>query len=269
MYRPYRDEFPVNGARTERIEAVQPLDFEGADSRQMGRGWYAETSLSASFPLGVAARGIRVRQGNIEVGHEYFLEECFTERRFATWHIGEIHLDTRIRPNARRDGFEHSPDYERFLEQARALGAQLSALCRRSSKVRSTERTASARLLQLDRQMSAMMFLDQRHLESFLVGLDASLAELSASIGPLGEESSLSARLGHLREKAADLRRHPLYLSNSLDHRRLRGVRPAELLRRIGESILADPANGVASKEMLRGILDPYLKPSLRTRPPE
>jgi len=230
VYRPYRDEFPVNSARTERIDAVQPLDFEGADGRVMGRGWYAITSLSASLPPAVAARGIRVRQGNIEVGHEYFLEECFAERRFATWHIGEIHLDTCIRPNARRDGFEHSPDYERFLEQTRVLGAQLSALCRRSSKVRSTERTASARLLQLDRQISAMMFLDRRHLESFLVGLDASFAELSASIRPLGEESSLSGRLGQLREKAAHLRRNPVYLSDSLDHRRLRGLRPAELV---------------------------------------
>ena len=67
-------------------------------------------------------RGIRVRHGNIEVGDERFLDHIYSEKRFATWHIGEIHLNHNIKPNARRDGFEESRDYERFLERTTIIG---------------------------------------------------------------------------------------------------------------------------------------------------
>jgi molecular chaperone HtpG len=264
--RPYSDQIPVNDARTERIQAVEQMDFEGADGRLMGRGWYAITDLCAAFPPSLIARGIRMRQGNIGVGEESFLEHCFTERRFAAWHIGEIHVDTGIRPNARRDGFEHSADYERFLEQARVLGTHLSALCRRSSKNRSMVRTVGARLLELERQVSAMLFPNQTHLESFLTGFDRCLLDLETRMGTLDVDHGLRDRLRRLRRRADDIRRCPRYLSDSLDRRKLRQLEPAELLKRISESILADPANGLASKELLRTILDPYLKPSLRRR---
>jgi hypothetical protein len=60
---------------------------------------------------------VRVFQGNISIGDEYALEELFSERRFATWHIGGIHVSPALRPNARRDGFEETAAYEKFLDQ--------------------------------------------------------------------------------------------------------------------------------------------------------
>jgi hypothetical protein len=123
-------------------------------------------------------------------------------------------------------------------------------------------------LAQLERQIDAMLFLDEKHLTTFLAGIDRSLSDLEMRVSRLGEEPALRERLAQLKRSANRLRRCPVYLSDSLDHRKLRQVKPAELLRRIGESVLADSADGAASRELLRGILDPYLKPSFRRKIP-
>lgn len=77
------------------------------------------------------------------------LDHIYTERRFSSWHIGEIHLNHNITPNARRDGFEESPDYEHFLERVAFIGKGLSKLCRDSSSRRSLNQRAAAEMSQI------------------------------------------------------------------------------------------------------------------------
>ena len=119
IFRPYSDKIQISGGVTDEIGDIECFEFSTTHAEPLALGWYAKTSFKASLPSQVVMRGIRVRHGNLEVGDEYFLSPYFTERRFATWNIGEIQLcDHKVRPNARRDGFEQTPEYERFLEHA-------------------------------------------------------------------------------------------------------------------------------------------------------
>src|SRR4030042_1825737 len=138
ILRPYSDRIEISTNIEDKIQNIEVFQFPGTDGNPLALGWYAKTHFKASISPHVAMRGIRVRHGNIEVGDEYFLSPFFTEGRFATWNIGEIQTwNHNIKLNARRDGFEQTLEYERFLEQASIFGRRLSALCRRSSGDRS------------------------------------------------------------------------------------------------------------------------------------
>ena len=77
----------------------------------------------------------------------YYLQDYFAETRFASWHIGELHiLSPKIKENARRDGFEQSSDFELLLEKCNILCRHLSNLCRAFSKERSTIQSISQRI---------------------------------------------------------------------------------------------------------------------------
>ena len=144
LYRAHRSRFAINAKRTDEIRDVELFEIPGPDGSCIGRGWYAITECVASVPPREAMRGLRVRQGNIEIGDEHFLAEWFSERRFATWHIGELHVDYTLRANARRDGFEAGVEFEAFLEHGTMLCRHLSRQCRRSSHVRSQDGRALA-----------------------------------------------------------------------------------------------------------------------------
>jgi molecular chaperone HtpG len=123
IVRPYANKIEMSDGVIDEIEDVELFEFTTTDGKPLALGWFAKTGFRASLPSQVIMRGIRVRHGNLEIGDEYFLSPFFTERRFATWNIGEIQLyNHKVRPNARRDGFEQTPEYERFLEQASFLG---------------------------------------------------------------------------------------------------------------------------------------------------
>lgn len=79
-------------------------------------GWIAHSSYLGAIPKEAGIRGIRVRDGNIQIGSETVFDHLFSEERFNRWCIGEIHLlDSRIVPNGRWDYFEPSP-HSRNLE---------------------------------------------------------------------------------------------------------------------------------------------------------
>ena len=178
--RPYADTLQISTNTIETINDIEFFSFSGANNEPIALGWYAKTNFVASLPIGLNSRGIRVRQGNIEIGDEHFLDDTFTERRFASWQIGEIHiLNNRLKPNARRDGFEQSPDFERFLEQVSLLGRRLSSMCRNSSN----ERIAKVRVestLQKVEQLFAnpITYLDEEHYKLAIDQAHKSLLEI-------------------------------------------------------------------------------------------
>ena len=150
VFRPHAETVTVSGKSTDTISDVELFDVRGRSGQDIGRGWFAKMGYLASILPSVGMRGIRVRQGNVEVGDEHFLAEFFAERRFATWHVGEIHVNYALKVNARRDGFEQSSDLEALLEQANLLGRHLSYLCRTASKARSRKISTSRTLAQVE-----------------------------------------------------------------------------------------------------------------------
>jgi hypothetical protein len=88
-------------------------------------------------PTGTGFKGLKFRVGNVQIGGNTLLEEFFTEPRFNSWSIGEVHIfDKRIVPNARRDDFEQNAHYSNLLNQLSPIARAVSKLCRTSSKRR-------------------------------------------------------------------------------------------------------------------------------------
>lgn len=262
ILRPHTDIFPISSNQVDRIEGVELFDIRGRVGLQIGKGWYAKTHYLASIPTHVGMRGIRIRQGNIEIGNEYALEDAFTERRFSTWHIGEIHFDYSLKANARRDGFEQTEDYEAFLEQARILGKHLSHLCRLSSKNRSDALNAEVWMDQIESIMGKPFFIDEEHYHQNKAIAQRNLKRLEI-LQKNGElRTGLKRRFLHAKEFFGNGNDRPSYLSTVLDERKLRQIEKKQLVELLAKALVTGK-EGTALENTLFGAMSPYLKPKV------
>lgn len=260
VYRPHRKKFSINDSTSDSIKSIKKIEFKGVDGNLLARGWYAETSLLANLPRSCSMRGIRVFQGNISIGDEYALEEIFSERRFATWHIGGIHVSPALRPNARRDGFEETAAYEKFLETANMLGKVLSKQCRDLSKLRADQQSADRRLNTVEKALKVDFFIDEAHKEMALRDLRKMFSTLEA-VGTKKDDTGYGTKLKSLQRKLEVLQGEPPFLSEQLDNRKLDRVAPQELLQRICKVILkASQKKNEQPHLLIRQVVEPFLK---------
>jgi molecular chaperone HtpG len=259
IYRPHKAAFLVSANQGDSIQALEFFDVHGRGGIGIGRGWYARTSFRSSIPRAVGMRGVRVYQGNVEVGDEHYLRDFFSESRFATWHIGQIHLGLAVKPNARRDGFEQSPDHEAFLEQARLLGRHLSQLCRRSSSDRSAEFRARALVSRIEALASCSIFVNDEHLRRTRADLEeiASQLQAMASNGRLPDE--LTQRLDAALS-ADNCSKDAPRLADALDGRKLRGLGRKDLILRIAAALGDSDQDDAPCHQRLVDALRPYMK---------
>jgi hypothetical protein len=255
--RPYRDEFDAREGLTDRINDIELVECVNQGGQMLCRGWFARTGFLSALPQHVTMRGMRIRQGNIAIGDEHFLKDLFTESRFATWHIGELHVTPLLRLNARRDGFEESGEYEDFLEWASMLCRRLGGLCRQSSKDRSTQQSVERLRKELELHVAIPFFVDEEHARQFIAGAEDRLGRLRRLELTLGAEEVkatdiFAGRLASLREK-------PVFLRDSLDGRALRGKDNRALLVDICRRILfVDHRDSVSG--FLQEVVAPYLR---------
>lgn len=260
IYRPYQNSFNISQTIVDSIQGVELFEILDQNNAMIGRGWYAKTGCFASLSTTNPMRGVRVRQGNIEIGDEYFLAEQYSERRFATWHIGEIHLAPSVRPNARRDGFEPGPEYERFLEYASSLGKHLSRLCRESSSKRSAFLSLEQKIKSVQSLLSGSIVLDQDHFETLCRKIDADLLYIDKAVCSVGSSNGIEKRLTKLRGDFTNYKNSPPFLIDCLDGRSLRHQNRKDLLCEICKMIIADQESGKPLEQRLSVILSPYLK---------
>jgi molecular chaperone HtpG len=144
LYRPHRSGFADDDKRIrfERCEIVRIPDVDGGVAAV---GWLVHHDYDGAVPVATGFKGLRLRSGNVQIGGSALLEELFSEPRFNSWTVGEIHvLDRRIVPNARRDDFEQNAHYSNLLNQLTPLARAVSRLCRTSSKRRQLMRDFDA-----------------------------------------------------------------------------------------------------------------------------
>jgi molecular chaperone HtpG len=261
VMRPYADIFQVSVNVSDTINDIEFFTFIGVDNEPIAHGWYAKTQFVASLPSTLNIRGIRVRQGNIEIGDEHFLDDMFTERRFASWQIGEIHImNGRLKPNARRDGFEQSLDSERFLEQASLLGRHLSSLCRKSSSGRTAQVRVGRTIAKLEQLFaSPMTFLDEEHYDLALEEAKKSLSQVEKTINN-GLPEVLKERYYALKTAVDDRTHKPVYLDDILDGRRLRKFKHKSLLTHIAKVVVSSYRRSASAEELLHEILMPFAR---------
>lgn len=260
VLRPYADDIKLSVNSSDRISGIKFIRFKGVEEETIAVGWYAGTSFLATLPATLNVKGIRVRQGNIEVGGEHFLDDKFSESRFSGWQIGEIHVvNGALKPNARRDGFEHTRNFEKFLEQANILGRTLSSLCRKCSNTRIANSRADAALTQLEKLFeSPLTFLDEEHHRKTSDQARAALQNIE-KMAAAGISEELKARLESIRAKVSGHRHQPTLLQDVLDKRRLNGSN-RKLLKHVAKTILANYNTSTSPEEMLQQILAGYTK---------
>jgi hypothetical protein len=132
VFRPHRDSFDVTGG-IDKFQELQTIQIPATDGGTAAVGWILHHGYKGAVP-NANLKGLRLRSGNIQVGGNGILEDLFTEGRFNSWCVGEIHIiDSRIIPNGRRDHFEQNVHYTNLINQLSPVAREISTRCRQSS----------------------------------------------------------------------------------------------------------------------------------------
>jgi hypothetical protein len=199
----------------------------------------------------------------MQVGDEKILAECFKEPRFANWHVGELHvMNGHLRPNTRRDGFEQSAHYERFLEQSYLLGHQLSSRCRRAAEKRNIIRTAEMILGSYEEFMTCSTLPDP---EQAFMRIQSQARKIASQIGKRFREEELPPELLDRLISIAGLVRNPgrsICFEKSFDGRVLRRYSKRQLLEDMIQRIREAHSSSHTSDELISRLLVGFLTPT-------
>lgn len=142
IFKPYKNFISVTKKSHDKVEGIEFFDIE-MDGELIAAGWYGRREeLIGAISKGDKTSGLRVRLGNILIGDEHLLDDCFREQRFNSYLIGEIHINSRhLIPNSRRDDFVDN-DYKTYFYNAIAkkLGLPLSKEIRNRSRLYSEQK---------------------------------------------------------------------------------------------------------------------------------
>lgn len=140
IYKPYKTWARIStrsGDVKDDVFGISYYKVPDANGNPIAYGWYADTGF-----LGTVADenllGIRVRLGNIMIGHARTLAHYFKEARFNGWAMGELYIiSDGLIPNARRDDFERNATFAEFeTGVAGSVGTEVSEKIRAASKAR-------------------------------------------------------------------------------------------------------------------------------------
>ena len=261
IFRPYADEVKLSTNNSDYIQDIEYIQFKGADSEIIAFGWYAKTSFLATLPAALNIKGIRIRQGNIEVGGEHFLDDKFSEPRFSGWQIGEIHVvNNAMKPNARRDGFEHTSNFEKFLEHLHLLGRHLSSLCRKFSNTRIASSRIEGSLIQLEKLFSnPLTYIDDEHHKQAVDDAKAILEGVE-KVSMKGISENLMNRLEIIRDKMERFDHKPVLLEHVLDGRKLKSFDRKGLLKHVAKTIIDNYSTSKSPEDILQQIFADFTK---------
>ena len=130
-----------NKKKFDKIHNIEFLEIKNTKSELIAWGWYSISTFKKQLPVVNAARGIRLRKGNIQIGLEECLEKLFKEKRGNSYFFGEIHaVNPMLIPNARRDYFLENEVLFNLEIELRLIFERLHQLYHFSSKVRNSKR---------------------------------------------------------------------------------------------------------------------------------
>ena len=138
--------------RTGLFVELEPVRVPAPDTdNDAAIGWIAHSTYLGAIPKDLGARGIRLREGNIQIGDENALDTLFREERFNRWCVGEIHIvDARLLPNGRRDYFEPGPHMRQIENHLESIIQSVVRRCRNASSARNQQRKMQTTLEHMD-----------------------------------------------------------------------------------------------------------------------
>ena len=107
-------------------------------------GWVLNHSYLGALPNRAQVAGLRARVGNMQVGASDIYEGLFSQPRFNSWCVGEIHItNAKIVPNGRRDDFEVNGHLQNLHGHLAKQARDLVKICRDKSVVRNRLKSAA------------------------------------------------------------------------------------------------------------------------------
>lgn len=104
IYRPHRNRIEIEDGEYDKYEDMEIHEVPGIDGGVAAIAWILHHGYSGAIPVRAGVKGLRMRNGNMQIGGHSLLEELFPEPRFNAWAVGEVHvIDKRLIPNGRRD----------------------------------------------------------------------------------------------------------------------------------------------------------------------
>jgi molecular chaperone HtpG len=206
IYRPHRRGFG-DEKRKGRFEGLEIFTIPDVDGVPAAVGWLLHHEYDGAVPIGTGFKGVRLRVGNVQIGAHALLEELFTEPRFNSWSIGEVHvLDRRIVPNARRDDFEQNAHYSNLLNQLAPIARAVSKRCRTSSKRRQRMRDFQLQEQSVNERLQILrqggIGREARKLQAAQIDSALQKMERLANAPDLeADQTKLHSRVGKLRER--------------------------------------------------------------------
>ncbi len=173
-------------------------------------GWLAHTDYFGAIPKGLSIRGLRVREGNLQIGDEKAFDHIFPEERFNRWCVGEVHvIDSRLFPNGRRDYFEPGPHIRNLENQLEAIARNISSRCRNAAARRNNMRKLLMELEQTEAiyKLASTGYLTTTDARKLVQDTLTQIKELRSKSSGFSEwSSSEQVRLNKLEKKLKDFR---------------------------------------------------------------
>jgi len=260
IFKPHELVMHFKDGKSDVIKDIRFVEFKGKSGNIIASGWYALTNFMASLPKDALMRGIKVRQGNIAIGDERFLDSIFTEQRFALWHVGEIHVDYSIKLNARRDGFEQSREAEPFFEQLNVLGKKLSRICRNASLSRNRRLSTLKRLSRMSQEFTAPVFIDKSHKEKKITSALGHLRAISEEQEYCDDKEigkSVETIIAKIREIE---QRNGCVITNYLDGRKYRHLSKKDIFMIMLNNVFESYNTSRSSEELVLKSIRQFLK---------
>ena len=93
VYRPHKDQFNISETIQDTFKGELECFSIPNYSGEVGAvGWILHHNYLGAIPPKTGIKGFRVRCGNIQVGDYNLLDEIFTETRFNSWTVAEVHV---------------------------------------------------------------------------------------------------------------------------------------------------------------------------------
>lgn len=200
IYHRARDHIEFGEKHKDVVQSVEFLEFLGQDGDVEAFGWVLDHAYLGAVPRRLGLGGIRLRTGNIQVGDEHILAHLYPEPRFASWSIGDIHIESKaVLPNARRDEFEASVAYAYLQDEFTIFLKRIAQTIRDRSLVRNRIRKAQAALAFADQWLDQVKDKDVPHavLQRIRTIVEERIGEAQQHLDKVASESAEAAQLRH------------------------------------------------------------------------
>jgi molecular chaperone HtpG len=144
IFKPYRDSVKLTTKGHDTIKEIKTFEIKGKQD-SIAYGWYGiRKNMLGAVARGEMSAGLRIRDGNIQIGDSHLLDGCFRENRFNSYIVGEIHIASKkLVPNSRRDDFIDNETKALFYNAVeRDLGLPFTKKIRNISRLKSKSKVS-------------------------------------------------------------------------------------------------------------------------------